>query len=259
MTVYVEIAVHVPHVSGSFHYHLPPNLEGQVGRGYFVMVPFGKQTVQGVVLRTMDHPEVPKTRQVLAALDPKPVLTTNQIQLAQELTRRSFAPLSACIALMLPPGLSKMADTLYQLTTPGKNITVNQKGELSEAQCRLWDLLSIRGPLRGRQIERALPRKRWRDTARALERRGLIFSKAILQAPSVRPKTVRTAQLAIAASQAEERLEDLGKRGGAALARRQAMIRHLMTEKAPIGVLRLYEVSEGNASDLLMQNRINAM
>ncbi len=250
MTVYVEIAVHVPHVSGSFHYHLPPDLEGQVGQGHFVTVPFGKQTVQGVVLRTMDHPEVPKTRQVLATLDPEPVVTAIQIQLAHELTNRSFAPLSACIALMLPPGLSKMADTLYQLTVPGKNISADHKGELSEAQARLWDLLNTRGPLRGRQIERALPRKRWRDTARALERRGLIFSKAILQAPSVRPKTVRTAKLACTSSQAEARLDDLGKRGGAALARRQAMMRHLMTAKAPVSVLRLYDTSGSNASDL---------
>jgi len=250
MTVYVEIAVHVPHVSGSFHYHLPSALEGQVDSGYLVTVPFGKQVVQGVVLRTMDYPEVPKTREVLALLDPEPVITAAQIQLAHELARRSFSPLSACIALMLPPGLSKMADTLYQLTIPGTNLTADQKNELSEAQRRLLDLLAARGPLRGRQIERALPRKRWRDTARALERRGWVVAKAVLQAPSVRPKTVRTAFLACSPAQAEARLDDLGKRGGAALTRRQAMLRHLMKATQPVGVLRLYDVSQGNASDL---------
>ncbi len=250
MTVYVEIAVHVPHVSGSFHYHLPPALEGQITRGHFVTVPFGKQTVQGVVLRTMDSPEVPKTRQVLALLDPEPVVTAAQIQLAHEMSRLSFAPLSACIALMLPPGLSKMADTLYQLTVPGEHLSADQKSELSEAQRRLWDLLAVRGALRGRQIERALPRKRWRDTARALVRRGWVFSKAVLQAPSVRPKTVRTAQLACSPTQAKSRLDDLGKRGGSANVRRQAILQHLLSTTEPISVLRLYDASGGNASDL---------
>jgi len=250
MTIYVEIAVHVPHVSGSFHYHLPPALEGQIARGHFVTVPFGKQTVQGVVLRTVDFPEVPKTRQVLALLDPEPVVTKAQIQLAHEMTRLSFAPLSACIALMLPPGLSKMADTLYQLTVPGEHLSADQKSELSEAQRRLWDLLAVRGALRGRQIERALPRKRWRDTARALERRGWVFSKAVLQAPSVRPKTVRTAQLACSPAQAKSRLDELGKRGGSANVRRQAMLQHLVSTTEPISVLRLYDASGGNASDL---------
>ncbi|MBG7610412.1 MAG: primosomal protein N' [Anaerolineae bacterium] len=250
MTVYVEIAVHVPNVSGSFHYHLPPSLEGHVGCGHLVTVPFGKQTVQGVVLRTMDRPEVPKTRQVAAILDPEPVVTAIQIQLAHAMMRHSFAPLSACIALMLPPGLGKMADTLYQLTVPGKNISDEKKGEFSEAQLRLWDLLNSRGSLRGRQIERALPRKRWRDTARALERRGYIFSKAVLQAPSVRPKTVRTAQLACSPSHAKDQLDTLGKRHGAALARRQVMMHHLLSTKEPVSVLRLYDVSGGNAGDI---------
>ena len=29
MTTYVEVAVNVPQVSGTFHYHLPPELEGR--------------------------------------------------------------------------------------------------------------------------------------------------------------------------------------------------------------------------------------
>ncbi|MEN8171530.1 MAG: primosomal protein N' [Chloroflexota bacterium] len=250
MTVYIEIAVHVPHVSGSFHYHLPPELEGQVVSGHLVTVPFGKQVVQGVVLQIVDFPEVPKTRPVIALLDSEPVLTAAQIELAHQLAKRSFSPLSACIALMLPPGLSKMADTLYQLTIPGTNITADQQNKLTEAQRRLLDLLIARGPLRGRQIERALPRKRWRDTARALERRGWVVAKAVLQAPSVRPKTVRTASLACTSTEAEARLNEVGKRGGAALMRRQAILRHLMTTTEPVGVLRLYDITQGNASDL---------
>jgi primosomal protein N' len=50
MTTYLEIAVNVPQVSGTFHYHLPSDLEGQIDIGYLVTIPFGRQTVQGVVL-----------------------------------------------------------------------------------------------------------------------------------------------------------------------------------------------------------------
>jgi 3'DNA-binding domain (3'BD) len=35
----------------TFHYHLPPELENQVQPGHLVWVPFGRQEVQGVVLR----------------------------------------------------------------------------------------------------------------------------------------------------------------------------------------------------------------
>ena len=55
MTTYLEIAVNVPQVSGVFHYHLPPELEGQIGRGHLVEVPFGRVRVQGVVLGEVDR------------------------------------------------------------------------------------------------------------------------------------------------------------------------------------------------------------
>jgi len=58
MPAYVEIAVNVSHVSGVFHYHLPPELEGRVGAGHLVEAPFGRQQVQGVVLRPVGTPEV---------------------------------------------------------------------------------------------------------------------------------------------------------------------------------------------------------
>ena len=109
MTVFVEIAVNVPHVSGVFHYHLPAELEGRVDRGHLVTVPFGKQMVQGVVLSVVDAPSVPQTRPVEALLDPQPVVTGAQIELARHLSEVTLTPLSVCLALMLPPGLSQLA------------------------------------------------------------------------------------------------------------------------------------------------------
>src|SRR4030066_378406 len=106
MTTFVEVAVNVPQVSGTFHYHLPPELEGQVKPGHLVEVPFGRQQVQGVVFRFVDQPEVPETRPVLALLDPQVVLTPVQIKLAGELAEATLSPLAACIALLVAPGLA---------------------------------------------------------------------------------------------------------------------------------------------------------
>ncbi|MBU2610896.1 MAG: hypothetical protein KJ606_08130, partial [Chloroflexi bacterium] len=49
--MYAQIAVNIPTVTGVFDYALPRELEGKVGAGHLVTVPFGKQTVQGVVFR----------------------------------------------------------------------------------------------------------------------------------------------------------------------------------------------------------------
>jgi len=253
MTTFVEIVVNVPHVSGVFHYHLPSEFEGQVDFGSLVTVPFGRQTVQGVVLDKVDDPSVPQTKEVISLLDPKPVVTPAQVQLAQYISEQSLTPIASCLSLMLPPGLGQMADTLYQLTEAGEQWSVESAQwveELTDAQTRFLDLLQKRGSLRGRQIERALPRKRWRETARALQRRGLVTSESVLQKPTVRAKTVRDARLACSSEEIETRLGELGRKGGAAFERRYALLGYLMDQSEPISVFRLYEETNTNAADV---------
>jgi primosomal protein N' (replication factor Y) len=253
MTAFVEIAVNVSHISKSFHYHLPPEFEGQIDIGHLVTVPFGRQTVQGVVLNIVQDPTVPRTKPVLEILDPEPVLTAAQIELAYDLSKQTLAPLASCISLMLPPGLSQLSDTLYESGITKEHLAIGtQQGtlKLSDAQWRVITLLIDRGPLRGRQIDRALPRKNWKSTVEALKRRGLIITKPILQAPTVKPKMIRTVQLACSPDQAEAKMDHLGRKGFPALERRQKMLRFLMRESAPVDVSWVYAESGGNLSDL---------
>lgn len=248
MPTYVEIAVNVPQVMGVFHYHLPPELEGRVSAGHLVEVPFGRQQVQGVVLRPITEPAVPTTRPVSALLDPHPALTAEQLALAKHLAAQTLAPLAACISLMLPPGLSQQADTLYSLTEAAQDPQVETS--LTRLQARLVHLLGRRGPLRGRQIDRALPRLNWRRSAQSLARRGLLATRPVLPPPSVRPKTVRTAQLACTPAVARQHMDELARPGTQALLRRQAILRALLAEPGPVDVAWLYAESGGRLADL---------
>ena len=62
MTVFAQIAVNIPSVTGVFDYALPPELEGKIGVGHLVSVPFGRQTVQGVVFHLIAEPSVPQVK-----------------------------------------------------------------------------------------------------------------------------------------------------------------------------------------------------
>ena len=167
MPTYLEIAVNIPRVTGVFHYHLPPELEGLIQVGHLVIAPFGHQTVQGVVLRFVDQPGVAETRPVSGLVDPAARLTSNQMALARHLSQVCLAPLAACLGLMPPPGLEQQADILYK--AQGR-----RPDNLTRTQTRLLNLLYERGPLRGRQIDRAIPRTNWRASVRSLERRALL-------------------------------------------------------------------------------------
>ena len=247
MPTYLEIVVNVPQVEGVFHYHLPPELEGQVQPGHLVEVPFGRQRVQGVVIKQVAHPSVTETRAVKSVIDSTVVVTPHQLVLADHLSTSTLAPLSACISLMLPVGLSQMGDTQYSLQVGGKG---SQPQPTTDLQHRLLELLTRRGALTGRQIDRALPRVRWRSSARVLIRQGRITSQPVLPAPKVQPKSVHTVRLAFSPEQTAANLDGLGRAGTQALERREAIMQYLVKEPGPVDVSWVYAASGGNLQDL---------
>ena len=247
MTTYVELAVNVPQASGLFHYHLPANLEGRVPLGALVEAPFGRQDVQGVVLGFVDEPQVPYTRPVTRLVDPEAVLTPAQIRLARWMSEHFLAPLAMCIDLMLPPGLSQRADVLY---APVHGRSEPAPRELPAMQADLLALLSRRGPLRGRQIDAAFPHHNWRPAASALERRGWITATSLLPPPEVRPKVVRTAQLAMPPEAVAAALPKLGRAASPAFNRRRAILDFLQREPWPVEVRWVYAETGGTSTDL---------
>jgi primosomal protein N' (replication factor Y) (superfamily II helicase) len=245
---YARVAVNVSNLTGEFDYHLPDELAGQIGIGCLVTVPFGKQTVQGVVLDLIPVPAIADTKPILSLLDPLPVLTASQIALARWMAASSIHPLAAMINLMLPSGLAQQADVRYEATKDDGRKT-DDRLLLSVVGQRLLDLLTERGSLRGRQIDRHFKNVDWRKSAQALARRGVLTSQSILPPPTVRPKFVRTAQLAVPPEQADAALPDLGKTE-ATQTRRQAALRFLLREPDAVNVSWVYAESGCNLTDL---------
>src|SRR5688572_8939681 len=203
MTTFVQIVVNVPAVSGIFDYAVPESLAMKVGVGYLVIVPFGKQTAQGVVFRFINQPSVPDVKEVIELVDPIPVLTQAQIALAEATAESMLAPLASIVSLFLPAGLSQQVDTLYEIREPAKGIrkpeTVAASSNPTTQKLRtediLLNLLRMRGgSLRGRQIDSHISKVDWRKTAQFLIRKGALASQSVLPPSRVRPKFTKTAR-----------------------------------------------------------------
>jgi len=274
MPTYLEIAVNVPQVMGVFHYHLPPELEEHISAGHLVEVPFGKQVVQGVVLGTVPIPSVPETKPILRLIDPDCVLTGPQLLLAKKIAENTLAPLAACIDLMLPPGLGQHSDTLYAIRHQPLAVS-DQPEELSKPQPgtrdiglattqasrehirtftdlekRLLTLLNKRGPLRGRQIEQSIRHVNWKPVMQGLVRGGYVSAQSVLPPPTVRPKQMRTVQLACPPEEVEARLPEVARPGSPTLVRRQAILHFLIGQPGPVDVAWVYAESRGKPEDL---------
>ena len=176
-------------VTHAFTYHLPDELQGRLTVGSLVVVPFGPRRLYGIVAALSDESPVPETRPVESLVDPDPVLTPAQIALARWMGREYLAPLWRCLTLMLPSGVAGYADV--QVGLSGE---VKHRDMRTEAQEQLITVLDSKGPLRGRQLDRLLPRQQWSRAASQLARRGLLVKSSFLAPPRARPKQVNTVE-----------------------------------------------------------------
>lgn len=240
--MYARTAINLPAIESSFDYSIPAALEGDAGPGSLVKIPFGKRTVQGIILELVTEPAVPETKDIIALIDPQPVVNQHQLKMARWLAEQTRAPLIECLALMLPPGLSQQADSLYTLQA--------HLEEGTPMETRLVSLLERRGPLRGRQIQRSLSRTSWKKAADKLVRSGILARTSVLSPPTVRPLHIKSARLACSPEMARSVVETIGNSGSGAFERRRLMIEALIREGEPMDLTWLYAESGGSMTDL---------
>src|SRR5690606_21579289 len=147
-----EIVVHVePALSDADHYHVPADMRPILRAGPLVEVEFGRRLAPRIVVGFLGSAPRVAPKPVISLILAAPVLWPWQIELARWLSRRYLAPLNACFRLLLPPGLTRWADSTYDV-----NPYWDGEGQLTDLQRRLVELLREKGDMRGRQIARAM-------------------------------------------------------------------------------------------------------
>lgn len=246
MSAFAEVSINLSQIERTYHYSIPPDLQGQIQPGSLVVVPFGKQIVQGVVLTLPEQAEVPDLKPIIELLAPDTLLIEQQISLAQCLSQHHFTPLGACMQLMIPTGLSRRADISVDLAAD----LPSDLSPFSQTQQRLLKLLKSRGELRGNQIDRAIPKVDWRKGLDWLRSQGLVHTSNILPPPRVAAKTLRTAALSIQPSGvASLKKETLGKTP-ITQTRRGKVLGLLARQAFPLDFSWIYAETDANYADL---------
>lgn len=111
-----------------YSYNIPPKLEGLIEAGMRVHVPFGKgnRLVQGIVIAVEDIIDIKesyqscvegeKMKEIVEVLDLVPVLTAEQLMLADEMRRTVFSYKISCLKAMLPSLLNSNYDKILTVT-----------------------------------------------------------------------------------------------------------------------------------------------
>ena len=244
MPHYARISINIAQLTELFDYHIPGEFEGLIQPGSLVNVPFGKQTVQGIVVNLLDEPAVAETKDIEAIIESEPALTSHQLKLAEWMAEENLSTLPVCLDLMLPVGLSQHADVLLKL------LPAESTADLTPVQQRILAALKKRGDLRGRQLDAALPKVNWRESLPGLVKRNLVHSQPILPPPSVKPKVLRTAQFSAEPGWEEDGNITLGRISAPASQRRRAVLKFLQEQAIPINVAWVYAETGAVTADL---------
>ena len=232
---YVEVAVNstAPH-RRAFTYSVPAGLDLSVGQA--VYVPFGRRTLQGVVLEVTEEPLYPDTRDVIAPVETRPLLLPQRAVLARWMSDYYLAPLFECVALMLPPGFRRKPVTLVRPLVTEHDLAPL---ELPPRRKEVLEHLVDRGQVDLEVLRAELKVRGLSGIIDRLASEGLVERTYELSAPKVSAKVVRHARLLVTPSEAEAQAAVLRAKG--VKGRRMAAALEALVEEAarlPLSALR---------------------
>ncbi|MDP9236448.1 MAG: primosomal protein N' [Chloroflexota bacterium] len=203
---FAEVAVNssLPHRQ-TFSYSVPPQLD--VRAGHAVYVPFGRMTLQGVVLEVHETPvfsEPEKIRPIRSLIGAAPLLDPERVALAHWIAREYIAPIFDAAALMLPPGFERKPQTTVHALVDHDEVAGL---DLPLRQRAVLEALFAEGRSDLDALRERLPFPSPESTLARLEKRGLIVRSYGVARPRIAARTEEVVALTMPAAAAHARID----------------------------------------------------
>ncbi len=105
-----EVLVEIEKIDKTFTYLIPSNLNVQIG--IRVLVPFGKQKLEGFVVAIKNEiPSEYKLKEIISLVDEKPILNEELLDLGKYLSKKTLCTLTSAYQTMLPTALKAKINT----------------------------------------------------------------------------------------------------------------------------------------------------
>ena len=165
----------------TFTYGIPSHLNVQPGQ--LVWVPFGSQTLQGIVVELASAQPDFAIRDILQIVEPGPLLGPHHLQWGAWLSRHYRSPLFPALSLMLPPGFeSRVRSSVMPAPSPATDLNSPRE----ETTAALEELRK-QGRMTQADFEKLLGRRGNRELNRLVER-GEVLREVSIPRPGVAPK-----------------------------------------------------------------------
>ncbi len=146
--------------------YLLPDSQASAQRGARVVVPLGRRRVTGVIMDTVPLPASGSLREVVALLDPEPVLDDVLLRLCAWISDYYLVPLGDAIATALPGNLRLKVKKIARAES-------GDPGAARPEEREIWQYLAAAGPTRLATLRARFPDLPVDQLLRRLAARGL--------------------------------------------------------------------------------------
>ena len=111
--MYIDVLVELKakQIDKTFTYLVPNNLKNKVKVGIRVIVPFGKQKLEGFVLNITEKKEIDyEVKEIMDIVDKEPVLNSEMLELGKYISKKTLCNLISAYQTMLPAALKAHKD-----------------------------------------------------------------------------------------------------------------------------------------------------
>jgi len=104
--MYAKVLLNLP-IEGPFDYLVPASLEKDIASGKRVWVSFGSRSLIGYVIEVKDTTTLKEVKPITSVIDAEPILNTELLQLAKEISERYLCSWGEAIDAAVPSSLKK--------------------------------------------------------------------------------------------------------------------------------------------------------
>jgi primosomal protein N' (replication factor Y) (superfamily II helicase) len=187
-STYALIAIPIP-VKTVFTYLIPPKFISSAETGRRALVPFGKRILTGFIVGITDSPgDVPaaKIKAIHDIADDVPVFDNHMLEFCRWTAEYYMCSLGEVLKTAMPHGTMIKSKVIVRLEESPPELV----STLSPFQQTVLDTLAEKKKMPLKTLERAIG-KNISAAIRALEKKGYVTLKTVIETPSVRPKTER--------------------------------------------------------------------
>ncbi|MCH7642605.1 MAG: DEAD/DEAH box helicase, partial [Chloroflexi bacterium] len=208
----------------TFTYRVPDELD--VKPGHLVWVPFGTRTVQGIVFRLTDIPEVEETRDIERVAHERSLLSYRQIEVARWMSGYYRVGLFLAAVQMLPPGFASRLRTWLTVDAERASDTALIE-ELGVRAGRAIQMVKEAGEMRREPLARRLGRGGGAVVDRLIRRKVLI-TRSEWEHQRQKPRFARVLTLAVEVEDVEKAADELDALSGARGIERASLLRRVI-------------------------------